>query len=348
MAFVSNKKQFGLFILLLLLFSGYLTIGALCFRYFESSYHAQVDSNAVELVGQFCVKYNCVDEQDLLTLIFAVTGLSYGRHVHHLFNVSSTRWENFHETFFFSATIVTTIGYGDMVPQTNLGRWFCILYACIGIPLTAVFVSHIGTIFMKLWKVCFRFFTKNVCRSRKEQNRLNRLIRIVTALLMSLLTFTCLISLPAWGLTLMEEWTVNESYYFCFISLSTIGFGDYVIGASERHRHQVVLRYVTILYLITGLSVLTAIFKAIVDYNTKKVKKLSFTAEKFIKRKAPKFAFKKEIDDEKISLEEFPPAEDDRTRIDSKLTISSISHSLTVRNDINAMEYFGCDKSTQT
>ena len=36
--------------------------------------------------------------------------------------------------------------------------------------------------------------------------------------------------LPAGIFTYMEGWTYTESFYYAFISLTTIGFGDLVAG----------------------------------------------------------------------------------------------------------------------
>jgi potassium channel subfamily K protein len=63
-------------------------------------------------------------------------------------------WD-FIQSVFFSTTILTTIGYGNISPVTFPGRLFCILFAIIGIPFTLSVIADIGqilaTIISKLW-----------------------------------------------------------------------------------------------------------------------------------------------------------------------------------------------------
>uniref|UniRef100_A0A1I8C1Z3 Ion_trans_2 domain-containing protein n=1 Tax=Meloidogyne hapla TaxID=6305 RepID=A0A1I8C1Z3_MELHA len=45
---------------------------------------------------------------------------------------------------FFTSTLLTTIGYGNLVPVTRTGRMFCIFYALFGVPLILITVTDIG------------------------------------------------------------------------------------------------------------------------------------------------------------------------------------------------------------
>ena len=54
----------------------------------------------------------------------------------------------FFNSFFFGFTSVTTIGYGRISPQTQLGRVACLIYSIIGIPLNTVFIGFIGNFLM--------------------------------------------------------------------------------------------------------------------------------------------------------------------------------------------------------
>lgn len=57
--------------------------------------------------------------------------------------------------------------------------------------------------------------------------------RTVGALTVSLFCITgslLFLVIPPLLFSYMEGWTFGEGFYFAFITLSTIGFGDYVVG----------------------------------------------------------------------------------------------------------------------
>uniref|UniRef100_A0ABM0MXI1 Potassium channel subfamily K member 5-like n=1 Tax=Saccoglossus kowalevskii TaxID=10224 RepID=A0ABM0MXI1_SACKO len=54
-----------------------------------------------------------------------------------------TRW-NYMSACVFSLTVITTIGYGHLVPATSEGRLVCVFYAFIGIPLVLIYLSSMG------------------------------------------------------------------------------------------------------------------------------------------------------------------------------------------------------------
>lgn len=94
---------------------------------------------------------------------------------------------------------------------------FCIFYALVGIPLTGVFLSGLG---QNLSKPLTDF--KN--RSK------NKYIKVAKTAGIGSLGFAILIFIPAAIFHAIEDWTFFEGIYYAFISLTTVGFGDYVAG----------------------------------------------------------------------------------------------------------------------
>ena len=52
-------------------------------------------------------------------------------------------WE-YIDSLYFTVVTVTTIGYGDFAPQTDIGKIFTIFFPFVGIAITFYFFSIIG------------------------------------------------------------------------------------------------------------------------------------------------------------------------------------------------------------
>ena len=54
---------------------------------------------------------------------------------------------SFYNSMFFAFTSITTIGYGRIAPQTQLGRGVLLVYSFIGIPINGILIGTIGAFF---------------------------------------------------------------------------------------------------------------------------------------------------------------------------------------------------------
>ncbi|XP_022700770.1 uncharacterized protein LOC111267064 isoform X2 [Varroa jacobsoni] len=57
--------------------------------------------------------------------------------------------------FLYSLTVITTIGYGDIAPRTQLGKIVTMLYAIIGIPLMLLYLTNVGDILAKAFRYTY-------------------------------------------------------------------------------------------------------------------------------------------------------------------------------------------------
>jgi len=161
-------------------------------------------------------------------------------------------WEyewTFYNTLLFCISIITTIGYGNISPVTFTGQMFTILYAMIGLPLFFIFLSSIGNVMADAFKLVYSRVCCRPCRNVRRKSEYpgkslkllkKRLIDDEVGLetwmpteyvaipiiicLLIIIGFLCL------GTVLfhhVEGWDMATSTYFCFITLTTIGFGDF-------------------------------------------------------------------------------------------------------------------------
>jgi hypothetical protein len=54
--------------------------------------------------------------------------------------------------------------------------------------------------------------------------------RVLKTVVISIVGCCVLVLLPAYGFHRAEEWSLYESIYYVVIILTTVGFGDYVVG----------------------------------------------------------------------------------------------------------------------
>ncbi|KAK9959401.1 hypothetical protein ABG768_009529 [Culter alburnus] len=159
---------------------------------------------------------------------------------------------NWPNAVIFAATVVTTIGYGNIAPKTPQGRVFCIFYGLFGVPLCFTWISELGKFFGGRAKHLGRYLTKKGVTLRKTQ-------------------FTCTAVFLLWGVLVhlvippfvfmsQEGWTYIEGLYFSFVTLTTIGFGDLVAGVDPNVKYPPLYRYFVEVWIYLGLAWLSLFF----------------------------------------------------------------------------------------
>ncbi|XP_044878681.1 potassium channel subfamily K member 4 isoform X2 [Mauremys mutica] len=178
----------------------YLVSGAFVFRLLEQPHESRQQEALLVVREQFLQRYRCVPSQELDTLILHVRdAMGAGADpTANSTNSTSTNWD-MGSAFFFAGTVITTIGFGNTSPKTEGGRLFCIFYALVGIPLFGMLLAGVGD---------HLGFSLRQAISKVEDIFLR-----------------------------VEGWTLLESVYFVVITLTTIGFGDYVAGDGMGDKH---------------------------------------------------------------------------------------------------------------
>ncbi|ELR56462.1 Potassium channel subfamily K member 12, partial [Bos mutus] len=186
------------------------------------------------------------------------------------------RWD-FPGAFYFVGTVVSTIGFGMTTPATVGGKAFLIAYGLFGCAGTILFFN----LFLERI-ISLLAFIMRACRERqlRRSGLLPATFRRGSALseadclagwkpsvyhvLLILGLFAVLLSCCASAMyTSVEGWDYVDSLYFCFVTFSTIGFGDLVSSQHAAYRNQGLYRLGNFLFILLGVCCIYSLFNVI-------------------------------------------------------------------------------------
>ncbi|XP_045612111.1 two pore potassium channel protein sup-9 [Procambarus clarkii] len=238
----------------------YLLIGAAVFDALESDTEAErlriIESVRKQLQG----KYNISGSEYKLIETVIIENQPHK---------AGPQWK-FAGALYFVTVVVAMIGYGHSTPETVGGKAFCIVYAVVGIPLGMVMFQSIGERLNKFTSIIIKKMKKMLGCATTEATDVNQLC--VTGTLSSIV-----MTAGAAVFSHYENWNYIDAFYYCFITLTTIGFGDFVAlqkdNALTTKPGYVALSLVFILF---GLTVVAASINLLVlrfmTMNTEDVK----------------------------------------------------------------------------
>ncbi|KAM3919282.1 potassium channel subfamily K member 4 [Leptodactylus fuscus] len=212
---------------------GYLVTGAVVFQMLEQPFETQQQNLLMQYRRKFLEENICVQEDILDSFVLQVKdALGAGADIAPNGTNASTHWD-IGSCFFFAGTVITTIGFGNNAPKTEGGRIFCIFYALFGIPLFGILLAgvgdHLGSALRKgIGKVEMIFLKWRVSPT---------IVRVISAVLFILVGCLLFVLIPTLVFQEIEQWTLLEATYFVVITLTTIGFGDYVAGDGAGNEH---------------------------------------------------------------------------------------------------------------
>jgi len=311
------------------LFLGYAIVGAIVFQKIEGENELRSKYRVVNLrrrtaqqlwniTRQFNVMFegNWTDmvNSEILEFqerIVAAVGEGYDGHAD-----ASSQW-TFSGGFLYSLTVMTTIGYGNIAPRTDMGKIVTTFYTCVGFPLFLLYLSNIGSVLAHSFKWLYAKLcrcqparppppeqvpdpslehsldeaedqwrdelTSSRSRSQAGSSETSStasepsqvdLSTVTVPISMCLIIMAVYICGGAMFFAKLEDWDFLTSCYFCFISLSTIGFGDYVPGSSFRlDSASVETGFVlTSMYLMLGMAIIAMCFNLMQEEVIQKVR----------------------------------------------------------------------------
>jgi len=247
--------------LLLAVYVAYVIVGAALFSLIERPKEEELRTDLNIAIDKFLVDHRqCVTDHELAVLLKLVIDVeNRGVSATQRNNSMATNW-NIGQSIFFAASVITTIGYGNVTPLSDGGKAFCIGYAFIGVILTAVVFDATVLRLMRptsmLLSLLSRCILRLRCRPRSGGSRPSSFrISLLRLSILFLLLFLLFFVIPSAILDALEkDWTFFDAFYYCFISLTTIGLGDYV-PADDLHlsQYQTVYKICVTVYLYLGL-----------------------------------------------------------------------------------------------
>ncbi|KAL4624254.1 potassium channel subfamily K member 5-like [Arapaima gigas] len=228
----------------------YLSIGAAIFQVLEEPNWKEAVKEYSALKEQILRDHPCLSRDDLDRILEVVSDAA-GQGVTITGNKTFNNW-NWPNAVIFAATVITTIGYGNIAPKTPSGRVFCIFYGLFGVPLCLTWISELGKFFGGRAKRLGQYLTKRGASTRQAQFTCTAIF-ILWGLLVHLL-------IPPFVFMSQEGWSYIEGLYFSFVTLTTIGFGDLVTGVDPNVDYPVLYRYFVEVWIYLGLAWLSLFF----------------------------------------------------------------------------------------
>ncbi|XP_029981756.1 potassium channel subfamily K member 17-like [Sphaeramia orbicularis] len=234
----------------------YVLIGGVVFWKLEGDLGRKDLSVLLTNKKQLLAKYTCLNQQGLEDVAGVVNaaskaGLSLKG------NYTTDGFWKFTSSALFAATVVTTIGYGNISPSTTAGQIFCVFFAVFGIPLNIVVLNRVGKYMLAI--------ERNISDFLQGKTGRRMCTRFFVHLVSYLSGIVLFFIVPMIVFQQQEGWTHAQAIYFCFITLSTIGFGDFVADSNPDKNYPEWYSILMATWIFFGLAWLALVINHSID-----------------------------------------------------------------------------------
>jgi len=244
-----TERSNVLVVFLVVFIIGYLCLGALTFSFIHAPIEEEIKRDLLSLRTSFLLSHPGLTVEDLDTFLTQVLEAS-DRGVTIVANKTSLPNWDFGQSFFFAGTIISTLGYGHVKPLSEVtGKLFCVAYALIGVPMMFILISALTQRLMILINILQEKLME------KMEHTLSVLsIRLIHLSIILVIILSLIIFIPAAVFYSIEvDWDYLDAFYYCVISMTTVGLGDFIPGELSGVEHRGIYKITVTFYLLMGL-----------------------------------------------------------------------------------------------
>lgn len=262
------KELYKTFAVRFIVFVVVLVTASLIFTAIEKGNYTVAPFSKVDIIRNFSAKHNISFEE--------IDGL--------INIVNSDLWPDATEDMTFQQALVMTmslfytIGWGHVLPVTTGGRLFAVMISCIGIPLTFTMILSASRIIAK-----HAFDFVSVLQRKRQTDYEHTKVSTIAYLAFMVGLFLFFYLIGSVLIMKIDEFSYGDALYYSFITLSTIGFGDFYQAEMFENDHlgkQVGMTLFMFFWVLIGLSITASL--VIVMAST--IKLPTFTKSKVIKK----------------------------------------------------------------
>jgi len=202
-----------------------------------------------------------------LALVYWMAGFIYG--------VYRAGWSMVDSIYFVTVTI-STVGYGDMTFNQGdaFDRIFGAVYVFVGVVIISVAA---GVILNELQLNAEAMVAKKMKKSEQDMAAGKvpkfdfnaELVNVISDVLKTFGVIGVALAIGCAGMMILEGWSFSDSFYFCSVTMTTVGFGDLT---PQNDKSKV---FVTV-YILFAFGVLASSMSAVgaVPFKVQELKKI--------------------------------------------------------------------------